>query len=128
MNWAVRFANSHLRSTSDISLKQIVVTVTDADSYIPDLYIHQVEKSMRDVDDPYMTIFTPPMIFARNAHEVPASVRVTDFIWSVMVAQNLSNSRGMNFPCSTYSLSMVLADKVGYWDTGFNAIGEDMHM
>jgi hypothetical protein len=128
VNWAVRFANSHLRSTSDISLKQIVVTVTDADSYIPDLYIHQVEKSMRDVDDPYMTIFTPPMIFARNAHEVPASVRVTDFIWSVMVAQNLSNSRGMNFPCSTYSLSMVLADKVGYWDTGFNAIGEDMHM
>lgn len=128
VNWAVRFTNAHLRSTSDVSLKQLVVTVTDADSFIPELYVTELEKGMRDVDDPYMTIFSPPMIFARNAHEVPASVRVTDYIWSVMVAQNLSNARGMNFPCSTYSLSMVLADKVGYWDTGFNAIGEDMHM
>lgn len=42
--------------------------------------------------------------------------------------QNLSNMRNMIFPCSTYSLSMVLAQAVNYWDPGYEAVGEDMHM
>lgn len=41
---------------------------------------------------------------------------------------SLSNSRGLAFPCSTYSLSMILAEHVGYWDTDQDAVGEDMHM
>jgi len=32
------------------------------------------------------------------------------------------------FPCSTYSLSMVLAEQVGFWDTNKDAVGEDLHM
>jgi hypothetical protein len=45
-----------------------------------------------------------------------------------MVMSSLSNSRGLAFPCSTYSLSMVLAERVGYWDTDADSVGEDMHM
>lgn len=45
-----------------------------------------------------------------------------------MMMANLSGSRGIGFPCSTYSLSGVLADTVGYWDTDADAVGEDMHM
>lgn len=53
---------------------------------------------------------------------------MTDITWSAMVMSNLSNSRGLSFPCSTYSLSMVLAERVGYWDTDADSVGEDMHM
>lgn len=53
---------------------------------------------------------------------------MTDITWSAMVMSSLSNSRGLAFPCSTYSLSMVLAERVGYWDTDADAVGEDMHM
>lgn len=45
-----------------------------------------------------------------------------------MVMSSLSNSRGLSFPCSTYSLSMILAERVGYWDTDADSVGEDMHM
>jgi hypothetical protein len=48
---------------------------------------------------------------------VPAAVRMTDITWSAMVMSS-----------STYSLSMVLAEKVGYWDTDADSVGEDMHM
>lgn len=53
---------------------------------------------------------------------------MTDITWSAMVMSSLSNGRGLSFPCSTYSLSMVLAERVGYWDTDADAVGEDMHM
>jgi hypothetical protein len=53
---------------------------------------------------------------------------MTDITWSAMVMANLSNSRGIAFPCSTYSLSMILAERVGYWDTDADSVGEDMHM
>lgn len=59
---------------------------------------------------------------------MPAAVRVTDITWSSMIMANLNSSRGLAFPCSTYSVSWVLANRVGYWDTDADAVGEDMHM
>lgn len=32
------------------------------------------------------------------------------------------------FPCSVYSVSMMLAKNVDFWDSGPEAIGEDVHM
>lgn len=34
----------------------------------------------------------------------------------------------IKFPCSAYSLSLKLARNVGFWDSGTDSIGEDMHM
>lgn len=34
----------------------------------------------------------------------------------------------VKFPCSVYSVAMLLAHKVNFWDAGPEAIGEDMHM
>lgn len=88
----------------------------------------QVEKAFTQAEDPYFLLFAPPIFFSRNCFDVPAAVRMTDITWSAMVMSNLSNSRGIAFPCSTYSLSMVLAERVGFWDTDADAVGEDMHM
>ncbi|KAI9253620.1 hypothetical protein BY458DRAFT_541992 [Sporodiniella umbellata] len=111
-----------------IDRKQIILTVSDSDSSIPELYIKEVEKSFHQAEDPYYLLFAPPIFFSRNCFEVPAAVRVTDITWSAMVMSSLSNSNGLAFPCSTYSLSMMLAERVGYWDTDADAVGEDMHM
>lgn len=100
----------------------------DADSQVPEQYVTVLEKALRDCEDPHSTIFIPFIFFSQNSFQVPAAVRITDIMWSIMIMQNLSNIRGMHFPCSTYTLSMALADRVGYWDTTINAIGEDMHM
>ncbi|KAJ3072931.1 hypothetical protein HK102_006142, partial [Quaeritorhiza haematococci] len=129
-NYAVRQACAALIRKS-IPMKQMIVTISDADAAIPELYIREIERAIVDMPpnrDPLATVFCPPMFFSRNSHQVPAPVRIYDIMWSVMVMQNLSNMRGICFPCSTYSLSMVLADRVGYWDPDTAAIGEDMHM
>ncbi|KAL0076610.1 hypothetical protein J3Q64DRAFT_1666188 [Phycomyces blakesleeanus] len=107
---------------------KVILTVTDSDADIPELYIREVEDTLNRSDDPYRLILAPPIFFSRNCFKVPAAVRVTDITWSAMVMSNLSNSRGLSFPCSTYSLSMALAERVDYWDTDSDAVGEDMHM
>ncbi|KAI9255223.1 hypothetical protein BDA99DRAFT_562489 [Phascolomyces articulosus] len=111
-----------------IDRRRVILTVTDSDSAIPELYVREMEDTLNKADDPYHLLLAPPIFFSRNCFEVPAAVRVTDITWSAMVMSNLGNSRGIAFPCSTYSLSMVLAERVGYWDTGADAVGEDMHM
>lgn len=111
-----------------IDRHRIIITVADSDSAFPELYIREVEEALAKSDDPYHLLCAPPIFFSRNCFDVPAAVRVTDITWSAMVMSNLSNSHGMCIPCSNYSLSMVLADEVGYWDTDADAVGEDMHM
>ncbi|KAI8979921.1 hypothetical protein BDB01DRAFT_843928 [Pilobolus umbonatus] len=113
---------------SGIDKKKLVLTVSDSDSSIPELYIKELEHSFFQADQPHSLLFAPPIFFSRNSFEVPAAVRMTDITWSAMVMSSLSNSRGLSFPCSTYSLSMLLAEKVDYWDTDADSVGEDMHM
>ncbi len=128
VNFAVRKASNILIKEHGMNMENLVLTISDADAAIPELYIQQIEENMQVAKDPYATVFCPPIFFSRNSNKVPAAVRVTDIMWSIMVMQNLSNGSGLMFPCSNYSLSMVLADRVNYWDTDFDAIGEDMHM
>ncbi|CEP13421.1 hypothetical protein [Parasitella parasitica] len=111
-----------------IDRRRVILTVSDSDSSIPELYTNEVEKAFNRAEDPYFLLFAPPIFFSRNCYEVPAAVRMTDITWSAMVMSSLSNSAGLSFPCSTYSLSMVLAERVGYWDTDADSVGEDMHM
>ncbi|CAO3585388.1 unnamed protein product [Absidia cylindrospora] len=111
-----------------VDRRRVILTVTDSDSAIPELYVREVEDKLNRADDPHYLLLAPPIFFSRNCYQVPAAVRVTDITWSAMVMSNLSNSGGLSFPCSTYSLSMMLAERVDYWDTDADAVGEDMHM
>ncbi|CAO3633343.1 unnamed protein product [Cunninghamella blakesleeana] len=125
--WAARTGCAEMVQRG-VDRRRVILTVSDSDSSIPELYVKEVEKSFNQAEDPYFLLFAPPIFFSRNTFEVPAAVRMTDITWSAMVMSNLSNSRGIAFPCSTYSLSMVLAERVGYWDTDADSVGEDMHM
>jgi len=42
--------------------------------------------------------------------------------------QNLARDSFAKFPCSTYSVGLELAARVGFWDTGIESIPEDFHM
>ncbi|KAI9473646.1 MAG: hypothetical protein EXX96DRAFT_528459 [Benjaminiella poitrasii] len=108
--------------------RKIILTIMDSDAAIPELYVVKVEEALNKSDDPYYTICAPPIFFSRNCYQVPAAVRMTDITWAALVMSNLSNSDGLCVPCSNYSLSFILAERVGYWDVGADAIGEDMHM
>ncbi|EIE83143.1 hypothetical protein RO3G_07848 [Rhizopus delemar RA 99-880] len=127
VNYAVRTGCAEmLRQGYDRS--RIILTIMDSDAAIPELYIHEVEEALNKSDDAHYTICAPPIFFSRNSHQVPAAVRMTDITWATLVMSNLSNSDGLCVPCSNYSLSFILAERVGYWDVDADAIGEDMHM
>lgn len=68
------------------------------------------------------------MVFDRNLQHVPLPVRTADIMWTGAGLSNLYSGSSVCIPTSVYSLPMTLAERVGGWDTGPGAIGEDMHM
>ncbi|KAF4342116.1 hypothetical protein FBEOM_3946 [Fusarium beomiforme] len=74
------------------------------------------------------TIYSAPIIFDRNAHLVPALVRVADILWGAAGMSGLYPGSSISPPTSVYSLPLDLIDRVGGWDCGSEAIGEDLHM
>lgn len=74
------------------------------------------------------TMYSAPIIFDRNAHNVPAIVRVADILWCAAGLSGLYSSSTIAPPTSVYSLPLELVDRVGGWDCDREAIGEDLHM
>lgn len=74
------------------------------------------------------TLYSAPIIFDRNAHEVPALVRVADILWCAAGLSGLYGGSSIAPPTSVYSLPLELVDRVGGWDCDSEAIGEDLHM
>ncbi|KAF3911848.1 hypothetical protein AA313_de0208685 [Arthrobotrys entomopaga] len=78
-----------------------------------------------------MTLYMPPIIFDRNAHQVPRFVRVADLMWcgaGLSCFQTDPRIDTIAIPTSVYTLTLPVVDLVKGWDTGPEAIGEDMHM
>ncbi|RWA12269.1 hypothetical protein EKO27_g2839 [Xylaria grammica] len=78
--------------------------------------------------DVIITGIDAPIIFDRNAHEVPAIVRVADILWGAAGMSGLYRGSSIAPPTSVYSLPLQLVDRVGGWDCDSEAIGEDLHM
>ena len=74
------------------------------------------------------TLYAAPIIFDRNAHNVPAIVRVADILWCAAGMSGLYHGSTIAPPTSVYSIPLSLVDRVGGWDCDPEAIGEDLHM
>lgn len=78
-----------------------------------------------------VTFYMPPIVFDRNAHLVPRLVRMADLMWCgaglSCFNRNLRRD-AVAIPTAVYTISLSLACLAGGWDTGSEAIGEDMHM
>lgn len=70
----------------------------------------------------------PPIVFDRNAHKVPAFVRMADLLWCGAALSGIYPGSNVGPPASVYSVPLPLARRVGAWDTGPESIGEDLHM
>eukprot|EP00884_Botryococcus_braunii_P004764 jgi/Botrbrau1/14289/Bobra.0369s0003.1 len=127
VNYGVR-QGMHYFAKVGLDLERIMVTVMDADAQVPQLYVKEVDRAVCRVDDPHSTIFAGPVMFERNTYDVPVFTRIHDFMWSAMAMQNLGSSVKLGFPISNYTLSASLLQRIDFWDTTADAIGEDLHM
>ena len=76
-----------------------------------------------------MTLYMPPIIFDRNAHMVPMLVRSADLMWcgaGLSCYQKKPSRADIGIPTSVYTLPLPLVSLARGWDTGPDAIGEDM--
>lgn len=111
-----------------INLDKVILTIIDADSWIPSQYIDQINKILMEKHPQrHKIIFEPCQIFTRNYMEVPAMSRTYDISHGMVHFSNLFTIFGTSFPLSNYSLSYILAKSIGFWDTCPDAIGEDFH-
>lgn len=78
--------------------------------------------------DADISMYVPPVIFDRNAHKVPVLVRLADLTWSAASLSGTYPGSQVCIPTSVYSVPLTLAEAVGGWDVGPDAIGEDLHM
>ncbi|KHN95330.1 uncharacterized protein MAM_06834 [Metarhizium album ARSEF 1941] len=107
----------------------VILTGIDADSHLSPSYFTNIT-SMHHAypDTASTTLYAAPIIFDRNAHSVPAIVRVADILWCAAGMSGLYKGSAIAPPTSVYSLPLALVDRVGGWDCDAEAIGEDLHM
>ncbi|PFH56560.1 hypothetical protein XA68_16333 [Ophiocordyceps unilateralis] len=109
--------------------KNVVVTGIDADSHVSPSYFTNITfMHLLHPDTAATTLYAAPIVFDRNAHKVPAIVRVADILWCAAGMSGLYRGSTIAPPTSVYSLPLVLVDRVGGWDCDAEAIGEDLHM
>ncbi|RMD42807.1 hypothetical protein DV735_g2359, partial [Chaetothyriales sp. CBS 134920] len=130
VSWAAREV---IRSYPEESVQRdVLVTVMDSDSHLLDQYFQllRARHSENRQSQPY-ALYVPPIIFDRNAANVPRLVRVADLMWcsaGLSCYQTGSQGSEIIIPTSVYTLSLPLIRLADGWDAGPTAIGEDMHM
>ncbi|GJN69805.1 hypothetical protein PLICBS_003857 [Purpureocillium lilacinum] len=126
IGWAARYLSAKY---STETRKSVIVTGIDADSHLLPSYFTKITKMhLSHSATANTTLYSVPIIFDRNAHNVPAIVRVADILWSAAGISGLHRSSATAPPTSVYSLPLELIDRVGGWDGDAEAIGEDLHM
>ncbi|KAI5861830.1 glycosyl transferase family group 2-domain-containing protein [Durotheca rogersii] len=109
--------------------KDVIVTGIDADSHLSSNYFAQLtDMHLSYPETAHTTLYAAPILFDRNAHDVPAIVRVADILWASAGLSGLYRGSTIAPPTSVYSLPLKLVDRVGGWDCDPEAIGEDLHM
>ncbi|CAM1507034.1 Fc.00g066750.m01.CDS01 [Cosmosporella sp. VM-42] len=109
--------------------KDVIITGIDADSHLSSDYFSLLTNMhLSYPETATTTLYAAPIIFDRNAHNVPALVRVADILWCAAGLSGLYRGSSIAPPTSVYSLPLELVDRVGGWDCDSEAIGEDLHM
>ncbi|OAL29436.1 hypothetical protein AYO20_09173 [Fonsecaea nubica] len=133
VSWAARQIEAKYLDNPDWS--SVLVTVMDSDTHLLSQYfetvlIHHL-RNRKDQGLTDMTLYMPPIIFDRNAHLVPQMVRIADLMWcgaGLSCFTSKPTRSTVAIPTAVYTLPLPLVCLAGGWDTGSEAIGEDMHM
>ncbi|MGI8550583.1 MAG: glycosyltransferase family 2 protein [Dehalococcoidia bacterium] len=124
--WAGRMVKRVLVDERGFDLQTLTVTSCDADTIFHPRYFSCLSYEFATNPNRYRRFWQSPILLTNNVWEVPAPLRVGGAMAGVHILSNLMKKNRMIFPQSTYSLSLKMADDVGYWDE--DVIPEDWHM
>lgn len=139
---AMAYGGPALKAACDdlgLDPRKTIVTDLDSDFRLHPQYFAYITAQFCRVDDSLTSIWQPIPVFLNNMWRVPAAVRVMASAttqWQMFLHQK--PHRLVMF--SSYSMSMELLDRVGYWDSdvipedsrffwkSFFACGEKLHV
>ncbi len=123
--WAAKFASRELVDKKKLDPDYFTVTSNDADAILHPNYFACLTYKFLDDPKRHLKIFQPAINFYNNIWRVPILIRVFNTSASVVhLGLLLRKDRLINF--STYSLSLNLLRKIGFWDT--DVIPEDYRL
>jgi hypothetical protein len=122
--WAAKYISRKVR---ELRLNPDFVTITscDADSLMPIKYFSYLTYLFLTDNNKYYHFYSAPVLLYSNFWEVPLPIRLQATISSIYRLANLSKNDNL-IQISTYSLSLIMLEKIGYWDT--DIIPEDWHI
>jgi cellulose synthase/poly-beta-1,6-N-acetylglucosamine synthase-like glycosyltransferase len=108
-----------------VDIRNVLVTVCDADSHLHTKYLSALTARFLSDPEGRYRLYQPALLFYANIWRLPASLRPLDGLYSVWeVARLVTRHRLINQ--STYSLALEACHEVGYWDS--DVIPEDSRM
>lgn len=124
-SWGAKEAKKLLVDEAGIEIENVTITSEDADASFHHHYFSNLTYEFLNVDNPHNKIWQGNIVFYNNIWRVPAPIRVTASMFSVMQMYVLMRKdRLINF--STYTTSLKHVDEIGYWDT--DVIPEDYRL
>lgn len=124
--WAARIAKRVYVDERGLDIDDITISSCDADTVFHPHYFSCLTYEFTTHPNRYRRFWQSPVLLTNNIWEVPAPLRVGSALSGVHILSTLTKRDRMVFPQSTYSLSLRMADDVGYWDA--DVIPEDWHM
>lgn len=120
--WAAKEAKRILVDEKKWDIRYITITSNDADAVLHQQYFACLTFKFLDDPNRYERFWQPTIVFYNNIWKIPAPTRVVNTfsnVWSIGL--QMRKDRLVNF--SNYSASLLMIDKIGYWDT--DVIPED---
>ncbi|KAJ3016843.1 UNVERIFIED_CONTAM: hypothetical protein HDU68_012003, partial [Siphonaria sp. JEL0065] len=115
---------------ADSNVARHVFTCMDADTcFAADYFLAVAYKyTSTSAHSRKAVIYMPSIIFDRNSDQVSVFVRLMDMGWSSSQMAFFLPKYPFVPATSAYSVPMELARAVGFWDTTWESVGEDLHM
>lgn len=122
--WAAKHLSKIIRKRG-INPLNVAMTSCDADSLLPSKYFSYLTHAYLTDKDRYFHFYWAPVLLYSNFWEIPLPIRLQATISSIARLAGLSRPDTL-IQISTYSLSLSMLERVGYWDT--DIIPEDWHI
>lgn len=127
VNWCLEHLEP-IFEDAGIRKEEVLITIMDADSWIPNVYIDEIdEHMMRNEEEKDFSIFSPPQMFTINSMQVPMLSRAWDSIQASLYFSNFPSVFKTVYPVSNYTMSFNMLKNIGFIDTCEDAISEDFH-
>ncbi|NMC35516.1 glycosyltransferase family 2 protein [Candidatus Beckwithbacteria bacterium] len=125
MAWASKVAKKEIIDKQGFDIDYCTISSEDVDARFNEQYFATLTYKFLDDPKRYERFWQPAILYYNNIWDIPAPIRV--FATNASIVQiGMLNRKDRLINFSTYSTSLKLIDRIGYWDT--DVIPEDYRL